>query len=249
MTSAETTPPTGGEAQAPAPGAELSIPKHRYDEVAAELRRVREAEAMKDRLYMEERNRWLAQQQQTQPQIPDSPDEYGLDPQTFNGVKKLAAKMAEGIISQQKQVFEQQIGILANRTEKAEFLAMKGSDKAKYMPRIQEEQQKHYQATGTYMSAEIAFELIRAKENEARIAQLEARLAGQAPATTPEQQPQVLPPQQGSHGGVPSAAGTRQLPSGGAPQAQSPSGTEFGNLSLEEMEARLEQEFRGGTRL
>ena len=91
-------PPSGGTA--PAAGAdELSIPKHRFDEVNNELKRAREEMAMKDRLYMDERQRALAQQ--ARPQQPEiTPEETGLDPAVHQAVGKMATKIAERMIAE-----------------------------------------------------------------------------------------------------------------------------------------------------
>lgn len=238
------TPPEQSGAPAPAAGAELSIPKYRLDEVSNELRRVREELAMKDRLYLEERQRAL-QQQQTQNRAPElTPEETGLDPQTHQAVSKMVSVLADRKIAQERALFEQQIGMLASRTEKAELLASKGADKGKYLPEIQSRQQEHYRATGTFLPAEIALELIQAKEKDDRIKILEAKLAGQTAQAQAPSAAQVTPPAQS--GGVPNAAMTRQIPGGGA-ASPAPSQSQ---KSLEdqvlEMEARLQEQFGNG---
>lgn len=243
-------------APAPAAGEELSIPKHRFDEVNNEVRRLREDIANERRLYSEERQRMLAATRQP-PAAEITPEETGLDPQVHQAVVKVAEKIAGKRIAEMQAVHDQQIGILAGRTEKAELLAARGSDKAKYLPEIQARQQEHFRTTGGFLPADIALEMIQSKEKDDRIRALEAKLAGNPPPAAaapgaPAAAPAAAAPAAPS-GGVPSAAGTRQMPGTGggspAPAQPSPEGTEFGKLSLAEMEARLEAEFGKGTRL
>lgn len=248
---AEPTPGQPGASPA-AGGEELTIPKHRFDEVNNRLRQVEQDREIERRLYNEDRQRQL--QSQRAPVDADiTAEESGLDPQVHQAVMKMANRVAERIVTSKTQVYEQQIGILANRTEKAELLASKGSDKAKYLPEIQQRQQDHFRATGSFLPAETALDLILSREKDGRIRELEAKLAGQtvgapAAATTTAPAQNTYAPS----GGVPSAAGTRQMPGGGAgggSASPSPAGTPFGQLSLEEMEARLSKQFDEGATL
>lgn len=248
MNPAETQPGNTGQATDPAPGAEPLIPKHRLDEVAAELRRVREEMAMKDNLYLQDRQRTIQAAQPRQTEAELTPEDTGLDPQTHQAVVKTARVLAGRMIQQERVNFEQQIGILANRTEKAELLATHGADKAKLIPEIQKRQQQHYQATGSFLPAEVALKLIQADEYESRIKALEARLAG-APSQ-PAQAPQVQtqPQTYSATFSAPSAAGTRTIPGGGGAIGTPGAAKSFSELSWEEMEARLEEQFKAGAR-
>lgn len=235
-------PNPGQPGSAPTAGAEeLSIPKHRFDEVNNELRRLREEVGMKDRLYMEDRQRAAQQQRPQQPE--STPEESGLDPAVHNAVLKMATKIADSRIAREREQFSQQIGFIANKLEKTELIAAKGADKAKYLVEIESMQQDQLRRTGAYLPAEIALEMIQSREKDQRIRALEAQLAGGIPPAQNPPPPSPAPPQ----GGVPSAAGTRQIP-GGAPVV-SPAGATFGQLTLEEMEARLDAGFKSGSAL
>lgn len=248
MTPADMDPANAGQAPGTAPGEELTIPKHRFDEVSAELRRLREENAMKDRLFMQQQEQVNARLRAPEPEV--NPEEYG-DLQDPRNLAKMARAIAAKEIDKQRAVFEQQIGMLANRTEKAELLAKKGSDKTKYLSEIEKMQQDHWRQTGSYMPAEIALDLLQSREKDERIRQLEARLAGgNPPAGTQGSPTSHSTPAAGSYS-APPASGTRSLPTGGssAPAAGAPANKAFGELSVEEMEARLEEQFRTGVRL
>lgn len=249
MSDAVTQPAPSGS-QAPAARDELLIPKHRYDEIAAELRRAREEIGMKDQLYMQERQQQLARSQPQQPEI--TPEETGLDPQLHSAVVKAAKRIAEVTIAKERQVVEGYVGQLHQKAERAELLATKGADKVKYLPEIQRRQMEHNRSTGGFLPAEIALTLIQADEKDERIRQLEARLAGGQAAIdpAPAQPAQAAPPAPASSVSVPSAAGTRHMPTGGAPApAAANLASGFAGLSVEEMEARLDERFRGGESL
>lgn len=246
--------PTQGPPGTPASAAgdELSIPKHRFDEVNNRLRQLEDDQRIKDRLYLEREQQWRTAQRQPTADI--TPEESGLDPQVHQAAVKIAAKIAERIVEEKTQVFQQQIGILAGRTEKAELLAGKGADKAKYLPEIQTRQREHYNATGSFLPAEIALEMIMSKEKDERIRRLEAQIAGGQPAATGTQAPaasaSTAPATTGAAtGGVPSAAGTRQMPGGGNAGGGPAPSASFSNLSIAEMEARLQAQFEEGTTL
>lgn len=249
MNSAENTAPSSGaEGLPPAGGQELSIPKHRFDEVNNELKRFREEQTIKDQLYLQERQR-LMQSLQPQPaQAPEiTAEETGLDPQLHAAVLKAARAISGREIAQAKSQIAQQFGILANRTEKAEFLASHGADKAKYYQEIQRRQQQHYQETGGYMPSDLVYKLIRADELEARFAREQGQPPAQGSPQAPAFQPQA--PAQPAYQGVPNAAATRQMPTSGSPGNQAAAPQSFSAGSLEEMEARLEEQFRAGNTL
>ncbi len=243
MNPAENQPVGTPAAQAPdsASGAELSIPKHRFDEVAGEVRRLREELTIKDQLY----NQRLAALQPRQQEPELTPEQTGLDPSVHQAVVKIAESLAEKRGKADREQFQQQIGFLANRTEKAELLAAHGSDKVKYLPEIQRRQQSHYQMTGSFLPAETALKLIQADESEARIRSLELRLAAQTGGAVPPQSPAA--PAQTYTSNAPAASGTRVMPGAAAPIAPQGGGAKsFSQMSVEEMEARLEEQFGSG---
>ena len=156
--------------------------------------------------------------------------------------------VADRRIAKERQVFEAQLGQLANRAEKAELLATHGADKAKYIPAIEQRQRQHWQQTGTYMPAATALDLIRSGEKDQRIAELEAKLAAGNGGQAAPQVQETAPAATHASGG-PQAAGTRERPGASAPRAPSPANANFSDLSVEEMEARLETQFKSGTTL
>lgn len=231
-----------------APGEQLHIPKHRFDEVSNEVKRLREEMQIKDRLLLETQSRMNPPAQPRGPSLPSAED-LGLDPQTYKAVSILAEKMVESKVAPEKAMLEQQIGILSARTEKAELLAAKGADKEKYLPEIQRRQQEHFRATGGFMPAETALKLIQADESESRIKALEAKIAslqGGGGATGAPAQTHDTPAATG-----PGAGGTRELPSaGGGGGSRGGGGTgNFSEMTVEDMERTLEEQFKGGQRL
>ncbi len=241
MTSAETV--DSSTTPAPAAGDELSIPKHRFDQVNDEVRRLREEISMKDRLYMDDRQQFVRAQQPQQTEAEITPEETGLDPQTHTAVLKAAKAIAGRMIQGYSQQVGQQIGVLANRTEKAELVASRGKEALAKVPEIERLQKEHYQRTGGFLPADTAYDIIESKGKdskfqalEAKIAALTAQLAGK-PVEEVTEQPAA---------GVPNAAATRQIPGGGPAPAQKKS---FAESSLEEMEAALETQFRSGATL
>ena len=220
-----------------APASTLSIPKERFDEVNSEVKRLREELGIKDRLITESQARMLQPQRPAEP-AELTPEETGLDPTTHAAVMKVSKVVASRIIAAKEAQFGQQIGALAGRTEKAELIATRGSDKAKYLGDVEKRQQDHWQRTGQFLPADIALDLILMGEKDARIAALEKQLAG-GPAA----------PAAASQGGLPNAAATREIASGGgAPKITG--AKSFGEMNLEEMEADLERRMvteTGGT--
>lgn len=228
---------------ASAAGDELSVPKYRLDEVTARLRQKEEEMAMKDRLYLEDRDRFSRATQPQQVETEITPEETGLDPQTHQAVLKAAKAIAGRMIQGQNQQIGQQIGILANRTERAELVASRGKEALTKAPEIERMQKEHYQRTGGFLPMDTAFDIIESKSEKgklqalsAEIEKLKAQLAGKTVEET--ETPQAT--------GVPNATATRQIPGGGPAPAGKKS---FAESSLEEMEAALETQFRSGATL
>lgn len=182
---------------------------------------------MKDRLYMEQMQLMRAQARPQEPEFTLTPEETGLDPQTHNAILKAAEKITTHRLQKERQQFNGLIGQMANELEMTKFVAEYGVEKKKYLPLIKEYQQRHAQATGGgFMDAETAYKLVRFDEMDAK-ATRERAVAPTAEAT--------------SAPSVPSAAGTRTQ---STPQSGTAKG--FHELSLEEQEARLEEQFGTG---
>lgn len=231
---------TAAQADAPgtAPGAELTIPKYRLDEVSAELKRVREELQLKDRLYLEDRQRAAAERQIPPQRKIKSAEELGIDPQTYKAIQEMASEIADLRVADKEAMFGQQIGILAGRTEKAELIAKRGASETKYLDEIDRRQKAHFQATGGFLPAEMALDLIKLGDKDREIERLKAQIAGKAPpAETPE-----------STSSGPSAAGTRDVPTTGASSGSSGK-KKFSELTVEEMEAQMDERFKGGDTL
>lgn len=224
--------------QPSAGGQELHIPKHRFDEVSARLRQAEEALQMKDRLYTETIQSLRQQQAPIQMEEEMSPEESGLDPSTHQAALKIAKKIAKREVESVAQQVRGFIGHLANDVEAAKFLAKNGPDKDQYLDRIREYQRKQQAETGTYMPMETAYKLVMFDEMQAKggsrrrtdSAQADNYSAAQASADEPQH-------------GVPNAANTRiQHGQGAAPTA----GKSFSELSIDEMESSLDEEFVAG---
>lgn len=229
--------PEQSGASGTAPGDTLQIPKYRLDEVSNELRRVREELAIKDRLILETQTR-MAQPQAREPELPTA-EELGLDQQTYKAISKIAERIVATRVAPEKAMLEQQIGMLSARTEKAELLASRGADKEKYLPEIQRRQQDHFRNTGGFLPAEMALKLIQGDEADKRIAALEARLAaGNGAGGVPDHSSSATT-------SGPGAGGTRELPSAGSGAGGSAGSQQknFSDLSIEEMERNLEEQF------
>lgn len=220
--------------QPSAGGQELQIPKHRFDEVAARLRQAEEALQMKDRLYTETIQSLRQQQAPMQVEEEMTSEESGLDPSTHQAALKIAKKIAKREVESVAQQVRGYIGHLANDVEAAKFLAKHGADKEEHLERIRDYQRKQQADTGTYMPMETAYKLVMYDEMQAK---------GSTRRRTDSGQPVAQAPSDETPMNVPNSAATRvQHGQGAAPSA----GKSFSELSAEEMEARLEEEFKAG---
>lgn len=233
---AETTPTQVDDAGT-APGSELTIPKYRLDEVSAKLKRLEEEVALKDRLYLEDRQRANAERQAPQrPALPTA-EELGLDPGVYKAIHTLADKIADQRVSEKEALFGQQIGILAGRTEKAELLSKRGSGEAKYLDEVDRRQKEHFARTGGFLPAEMALDLIKSadkdKEIQERDRQIERLKTQLATGKIPDPEPSG-----------PSGQATRDAPTtggGGGGERKT-----FAQLSIQEMEAQMDERFKRG---
>lgn len=233
--------PSQGQGQGTAPDQELSIPKHRFDEIARQLQEAKEREAIKDRLYTEQMQQFRQASRPQEPEFQLTPEETGLDPQTHKAILLAADKISEHKLRKERVQFNQIIGNMGNELEATKFLAKHGADKAKYLDQIQSEQKKYAQNTGgQYMDPEIAYKLVRFDEMEA----LEKRRQGQAQAVTDQgaQAPaQAAQPQQVTRPApsAPAAARTQT-------QATPAGASTLADDDLDAIEARLNEQFAAG---
>lgn len=224
--------PGNGQSQGAAPGQEPLIPKHRFDEIQARLKEAQDREALKDQLYAQQ----MAQYRQPQKQEPVlTPEDTGLDPSTHQAVLRVSQTLLNQALQKQAQQFQGVIGQMGNELEQAKFLAVHGRDKGKYLPLIQEYQRRHQQTTGQWIDAENAYKLVRFDEMEANERRGSMGQAAPAPAF-------VASP-------APAAAPAGQAPARQAPAPSASSGSHFSEMSIEEQEAALEEQFGSGNLL
>jgi hypothetical protein len=164
---------------------EASIPKYRFDQVAARLRSLEEANQIKDQTIAR-----LTQPVQGK-QEPEEDDEVlqSLDSSQLKAVKKLIGKELE----KGRQEIGGVIGVLGNKVEAQAFLLNHGKDKSKYLERIQELRNEHARR-GLFLDHETAYKFIRLEELEA--AATKAPEKKPASVAAPERKDDVPPPAQ-----------------------------------------------------
>lgn len=247
MNPADSTQQGGG---APTAGAqEHLVPKHRFDEVNQRLQSIQQELAMKDQLLTQ-----LGQQRQPVQQPTINYEELGLDPQLGRALEKIVQHHTGQAIGQAQRQVAQQLAHVANTAEEAQFLtrASKGDAKVMdrlqgFLPRIQELRQQHYRATGGVLPMEYAYKILRAEDLD--------RQPAPQPAPAPQQfmpQPQAqapapqLPAAQQSQAYYPNPALTQMAPGAGATPAAPSVPASVEDLSLEDLEARLNGGFGQG---
>jgi hypothetical protein len=227
---------------ASAAGDDLQIPKHRLDEALSDVRRLREEMAIKDQLYLTERQR----SQQSQPQRPQlsSPEDLGLDPTTYKAVAALSQQIAGQMVAQEKATLNAQFAGLFERTEQAELTATHGQAAVKHRAEIKRRQEEHFRATGGFLPAETALKLIKADENDSQLERLKSQIA-ELQAGGGQQQAAQAPSQQIQRG-LPNSAATGGLAGGGTAGGAGSGKKSFAQMNIEEMEAALAQQFGQG---
>lgn len=206
----------------------LTIPKHRFDEIASRLReREREIELKNELL-----NQMRPQQRSSEPEL--NFEELGLDPQLGKALARIAEHVTDRKVRQAGSILQGQIASTKEVTDETKFLQMFGTDKAKYLDRIKSKRLEHYQLTGTHLPIDSAYKLVVFDETYNQT----ARTAAKAPANqVPNPAPVV---EQDS--GVPDSRQT--LPNSGS--AAAPANKKFTEMSLEEMESGLNGVFANG---
>jgi hypothetical protein len=215
-----------------APASEPTIPKWRLDEIAARLRAAQEELEMKNQLLNQFRP------QPTQNQGP-TPEEVGLDAQTAQAVQRLATHIADQKLRAAAAPLQHQMANMANRMEETQFLLNHGKDKSKYLDKIKEQRQRHFQQTGGYMGVEDAYKLVMFDELMSRT---QAKPAGQTNQN--QAAPAANGPEAQSGGGIPDASQTRGT--GGTNQ---PASKSFDEMTFEEKEAYLDRQLGSGNTL
>lgn len=233
----------GQPAASPSAGEQdLQIPKHRFDEVMAELRRTREELTVKDQLYTSERQRALAKDQQPQGPKIASAEDLGLDPATYKAVAQLSQQIAGAMVAQKETQMNAQFGTLFERTEQAQLVATHGPEATKHLADVKRRQEDHFRATGGFLPAETALQLIKSDAKDSEITKLRAQIAAAQGGTVAAPAAPVQQPTRG----LPNSAATQALPGGGGGAAAGGAKT-FGQGSIEEMEAALEAQFGQGS--
>lgn len=218
---------SNGSGEGSAPTQETQVPKWRLDEVLSRLRAREEELTMKDQLLTQ------FAPKNNQPQGM-TPEELGLEPQTFQAVQKLAAHMANEHIRREANPIKHQMASVMNKLEETEFLMKYGQDKDKYLEQIKAQRQRHFQTTGSYMGVEDAYKLVMFDKLTKATSAPKAPAAQQSSVTTP-----VV--DQGGMGG-PDANQTRQAGLSAA-GGQSKS---FDQMTSEEQESYIDAQLSGG---
>lgn len=174
---------------------ELQIPKHRFDAVNEELRRVRDENR--------QTNEALRQlQSQLMPRQPEETDEeeeaelesLGLDRKTTKTLKKMFNKALDKKAKTYEQQTRQMIGGLANQVEEKGFVAEYGKAAGKYLPKIHEMRRQHA-SQGSFLSFEMAYKLIIADEALAKPAKPQKSVQVDTPAENKVQKAETQKPQ------------------------------------------------------
>lgn len=200
----EDTAPAGGEQ------AEQSIPKYRYDEVAARLRDAEDKLRQKDDQLDYARRAAMPQQQ-----IQDDNSELealGFDQNHTKAVSKLIQREAQKLA----QPLRAAVAHLAGSVEEQQFLIQHGKDKSSYLPKIKAMKQE-YAMRGMPLDSDMAYKYIRYDEMEAA--------AARKPA--PRQQEANI-----------------EREASAPPPATKVAAKHFNEMSIEEKEAQLEEQFR-----
>lgn len=221
---------------APAAGAyqEPTIPKHRFDEVNHKARQLEEKVEMLTGILSR------MQQAQTPQQVQKDlqPEDLGLDPSTFQAVEKVANQLLE---KRFKPALERMGNLLVEtrqKTEENEFLYNYGHDKVNILPEIRKFRENYARQYNVVMPMEHAYILVRE--------QLAAH--GRRPAQTKSQDFNQADNQNAGHG-FPNGTQTRQQPRGSAPAGSGNAATKsFDDMTPEEQEALLEEQFSKGLR-
>ncbi len=222
--------PAPEQAPAPAASVETSIPKHRFDELASQLRDVKEDMRTKDDIIHDLSGQLKQNSQPAQTANGLTAESLGIDEQTFDALKQISAQETQKL----EVKYRGFIGKLATDNETNRLFIDKGKDAKKYLPRMQELQKEHVQTTGSHLPLDLAYRLARADEFEKKLANTQPQPGVQqnpAVAVVPPVQQQVVNQQ------APNPAPVQSLP------AQNEA--EINDKALEDMEAQMDQQYPG----
>lgn len=176
--------------ETPSAGEEPLVPKYRLDQLAAEIRNLRETVQIKDQAIEQFR-------QQYTPQGRPDPEEEELlstlEPTQIKALNKLIDKKLDAGRSEVRSAF----GALGNRVDEQDFLLKHGKDKSKYLPRIRE-MRREYAMRQIPLDSEAAYNFIRVEEMDNK-ASGEPAKAPEQPATKAVKKEETPPPAQATH--------------------------------------------------
>lgn len=164
-----------------------TIPKYRFDQVAAELRALREGMQIKDQA-IETLQRQIAPQARPDPEEEEALQ--SLDPTQLRAVNKLIDKK----LNVGRDEMRNYLGVVGNKLDEQEFLIKNGKDKSKYLDRIRSMRRDHA-ARGLNLDSEMAYKFILVEEMESR---LDGKRADPAPAAKEKKDENPAPPAQGT---------------------------------------------------
>ena len=171
--------------ETPPAGDESSIPKYRFDQVAAELRSLREAIQIKDQTIEQFRAQMMPSKQES-----DEDQEIleALDKTQLRAVEKLIGKR----INVEKQQLNGMVGALGNKLDEQTFLLNHGKDKEKYLTKIRE-MRRDYAQRGMFLDYDMAYKFIAFDEIQAKPKAAPKKEESEAP---PEKKEAAPPPAQ-----------------------------------------------------
>jgi hypothetical protein len=221
-----------------------SIPKWRFDEVNnAHKETKQELQALRDLV-----NQRLAPQQQQRPQEPEVDfAQYGMDQDQGKAFMMLAKQAAKAEIAPELIKLRHQVAFQQTKLEEGEFLNTYGLDKASMLPAIREIRKQHAAQYGSFLPVETAFVLVQEQMRSRRAPAAQkgnAQAQAQMPTPTAHQPGVSDVANEGDYPGVNLTRNQVRPSAGGPAPAQARVAKSFAEMSIEEMEARLDDDLR-----
>jgi hypothetical protein len=155
---------TNEDSTAEAEEQDHSIPKHRFDALAAELRRAKEDLRHKDVALTQLQGALVPRQREESEDLDEAElEQMGLDPKTYRFLSKKFDQKLEKKAKAFEQHTRSMIGGLANTMEEKSFVADFGKEAGKLLPKIRAMRQEQA-AQGSYLSVEMAYKIMVADE-------------------------------------------------------------------------------------